>query len=613
MNRLSPIYTEQTECQDCYKCVRECIPKAIRVEDGHAQVVPDRCVLCGHCVAVCPVGAKRVRNDLPRAQALLTRARRVYVSLAPSFVSEFPRTDPEILIMALEQLGFAGVSETALGAQVVSARLAADLEENPAALRLSTACPTAVELVRKYYPQHVEKLTGVWSPLQTHGAMLKQAFGADIGVVFVGPCIAKKREADQTPELVDVAITFDDLRRWLDEAGVDLGTGGEASARAVAAGAAADGARPSVGDAALSGRATPATHGATSHAPAASRFVPARAEEGALYPLEGGMVATMKRNCPVTDAEYMAISGLDSVNSALEELDELAPDSPVFVELLACDGGCINGPRSQSAGGTIVKRHRVLRGAEYERAEYPRRTDVDISCSFHATAVTACDYGAREIRTALRRVGKYDTADELNCGSCGYETCRDFAVALLENRAEQTMCAGYMRKLAQKKANALLRAMPSGVVIVDADLRIVECNRNFARLAGEEAELLYDAKPGLEGIALAEIASFWKLFRDAVHYGEDVLDQDIRHGDRVLSGSVFVIEDGQVAGGIFQDVTAPWVHRDRVVTQAQEVIRKNLSTVQQIASLMGENAAETEAMLNSIIEAYGGSASERTA
>lgn len=601
MNRLSPIYTEQTECQDCYKCVRECIPKAIRVEDGHAQVVPDRCVLCGHCVAVCPVGAKRVRNDLPRAQALLTRARRVYVSLAPSFVSEFPRTDPEILIMALEQLGFAGVSETALGAQVVSARLAADLEENPAALRLSTACPTAVELVRKYYPQHVEKLTGVWSPLQTHAAMLKHAFGEDIAVVFVGPCIAKKREADQTPELVDVAITFEDLKRWLDEAGVDLGTGDDVSARVVA------------DDAASADGTAPATHAPPTHGSTASRFVPARAEEGAIYPLEGGMVATMKRNCPVTDAEYMAISGLDSVNSALEELDELAPDSPVFVELLACDGGCINGPRSKSAGGTILKRHQVLRRAEYERAEYPRRTDVDISCSFHATAVTACDYGTREIRTALRRVGKYDTADELNCGSCGYETCRDFAVALLENRAEQTMCAGYMRKLAQKKANALLRAMPSGVVIVDADLRIVECNRNFARLAGEEAELLYDAKPGLEGIALAEIASFWKLFRDAVHYGEDVLDQDIRHGDRVLSGSVFVIEDGQVAGGIFQDVTAPWVHRDRVVTQAQEVIRKNLSTVQQIASLMGENAAETEAMLNSIIEAYGGSGVEETA
>ncbi|MFW6223609.1 MAG: [Fe-Fe] hydrogenase large subunit C-terminal domain-containing protein, partial [Spirochaetota bacterium] len=519
--------------------------------------------------------------------------RRVYVSLAPSYVSEFSRTDPEILIMALERLGFAGVSETALGAQVVSARLAADLEDDPARLRISSACPTVVDMVRKYYPQHAGKLTGVWSPLQTHAAMLKQAYGADIGVVFVGPCIAKKREADETPELIDVAITFEDLKRWFDEAGVDLGTGDDTPADRRGNG----GGPPNTCD----GAAAP------------SRFVPVRAEEGAIYPLEGGMVATMKRNCPVTDAHYMAISGLGSVHGALEELDRIEPHAPVFIELLACDGGCINGPRSNSAGGTILKRHQVLRRAQYERAEYPRRTAVDIAHRFHATAVTAPDHGAGTIRAALRRVGKYDTADELNCGSCGYETCRDFAVALIENRAEQTMCAGYMRKLAQKKANALLRAMPSGVVIVDADLRIVECNRNFAKLAGQEAELLYEAKPGLEGIALAEVISFWKLFRDAVEHSEDVLDEDIRHGDRVLSGSVFVIEDGQVAGGIFQDVTAPWVHRDRVVTQARGVIRKNLSTVQQIASLLGENAAETEAMLNSIIEAYGGDETEVSA
>lgn len=585
MNRLSPIYTEKTECQDCYKCVRECIPKAIRVENGHAQVMPDRCVLCGHCVAVCPVGAKRVRNDLPRAQALLARTRYVYASLAPSFASEFSSTDPEVLIMALEQLGFAGVSETALGAQVVSARLAAALEEEPRALRISTACPTAVELVQKYYPQHVSKLTSVYSPLQSHALMLKQTYGADIGVVFIGPCIAKKREADETPQLVDVAITFDDLRRWFDEGGIDLGS--------------SEGRRP-----------WRRTVEGTGEAAARPRFVPQCAEEGAVYPVEGGMVATMKRNCSVTDAQYTAVSGLGSVHRALDELDSLEPDCPVFVELLACDGGCVNGPRAATAGGTIGKRHEILRYAEYEHARYPRRANLDIAHVFAPREIDQAAHDATEIRRALRLVGKYDLADELNCGSCGYETCRDFALALLENRAEQTMCAGYMRKLAQKKANALLRAMPSGVVVVDSQLRIVECNRNFARLAGEEAELLYDAKPGLEGISLAELVTFWSLFRDALRHGEEIVDESVRHGERVLNGSVFVIEDGQVAGGIFQDVTAPWVRRDRVVAQAREVIRKNLSTVQQIASLMGENAAETEAMLNSIIEAYGGDSEE---
>ncbi|MGM0675372.1 MAG: [Fe-Fe] hydrogenase large subunit C-terminal domain-containing protein [Spirochaetota bacterium] len=572
MDRLSPVYTEKTECQDCYKCVRECIPKAIRVENGRAQVMPDRCVLCGHCVAVCPVGAKRVRNDLPRAQALLASPTRVYASLAPSFAAEFPTTDPQILVMALEQLGFAGVSETALGAQEVSARLAHELEQSPASLRISTACPTAVEFVSKYYPQHVSKLTSVYSPLQSHALMLKQEYGEEIGVVFIGPCVGKKREADKTPDLVDVAITFEDLRRWFDEAGIDLGVSE---------------APPVAG-------------------PADAGFVPVNAEEGAVYPIEGGMVATMKRNCSVTDAHYMAISGVESVHSALGELDEIEPSCPVFVELLACDGGCVNGPRSQSRGGTIGKRHRVLRYADYENARYPRHSGLDISHQFSSETVETTRHAPSDIRGALRIVGKYEQADELNCGSCGYETCRDFAVALIEGHAEQMMCAGYMRKIAQKKANALLKAVPSGVVIVDSRLRIVECNENFARLAGEEAELLYDAKPGLEGVVLSELVDFAHLFRDAVQGRAEVLNEDIRLNNRVLNGSVFVIERGQVAGGIFQDVTAPWVHRDRVVTRAQEVIRKNLATVQQIASLMGENAAETEAMLNSIIDAYGG-------
>lgn len=570
MNSLSPVYTEQAECQDCYKCVRECIQKAIKVSDGHAEVLPERCVLCGHCVSVCPVGAKRVRCDSIRAQSLILRKAKVYASLAPSFVGAFPDISPFAVVAAIERLGFAGVSETALGAQIVSRQVAADLEETPEKIVISSACPTTVDLIEKYYPEQRESLSDTLSPLQAHGQMLRHLYGDDIGVVFIGPCIAKKKEADDRPDLVDAALTFEELSEWFEQAGID----------------------PSIID----------DEGAA--------FVPYRAAEGAVYPIEGGMIATLKDGAGMRDRNLLSVSGLSDVVDVLEELSAEPPAGGLFLELLACRGGCINGPKCAGPQRNVQKRRRVLEwlpeGQSLERRASRwspiRRNDPAAPVP---TALAALPHTGAEISAALRSVGKHDRSDELNCGSCGYETCRDFAVALIENRAEQTMCAGYMRKLAQKKTNALLRAMPSGVVMVSKELLVLECNRKFVQLLGEEAELLYDAAPGLDGVELKRIVPFWRLFEEALIKDADFVGEDLSYDGRVLNGSVFVVQSGELVGGVFQDVTAPAVQRDRIIAQAQEVITRNLSTVQQIASLMGENAAETEAMLTSIIDAFG--------
>ena len=576
MNRLSPVFTEPAECQDCYKCVRECIPKAIKVTEGHAQVVPERCILCGHCASVCPVGAKRVRNDTIQAQSLILRKPKVFASLAPSFVAAFPDASPFALVSALEQLGFAGVSETALGAQLVSRQVAADLSDGQKGPLVSSACPTTVELIEKYFPQHRPLISDTLSPLQAHGQMLRHLYGEDIGVVFLGPCVAKKQEAEDRPDLIDVALTFEELKEWLEEAEID----------------------PNLID----------DSGAT--------FVPYRAEEGAVYPIEGGMIATLKKGAGVDDRNFLSVSGITSVVDVLQELSEELPEEPVFLELLACKGGCVNGPKCTGPRRNILKRRKVLDWmpdtqsltSQSERWSPIRRESHSLSSMASAASATAIDAVAHtdaEISRALKTVGKHDRRDELNCGGCGYETCRDFAVALLEDRAEQTMCAGYMRKLAQRKTNALLRAMPSGVVMVSSDLRVVECNKKFVELLGEEAQLLYDAAPGLEGVDLKRVVPFWKLFQDALATDSDSLGEDFEYEGRILNGSVFVVQPGQLAGGVFQDITAPAVQRDRIIAQAQEVITQNLSTVQKIASLMGENAAETEAMLTSIIDAFG--------
>lgn len=567
MDFLNPIYTEKAECQDCYKCLRECTVKAIKVEGGRAAVVPELCVLCGHCVEVCPVGAKKVRGDLPRVKRLLETKARVVVSLAPSFASEFPTLDSRSLVAALKRLGFHAVSETARGADIVARRVARELDDaagrSDRKVLISSACPTVVEHVKKYRPRFAAGVTSLYSPLLAHARELRDLYGDDIGVVFIGPCISKKRESDLHGDLVDVAMDFEDLREWL----------------------AAEGIRPE----------------AVFPGPGDS-FVPERAGKGALYPVDGGMIAAVKKYGPAPEARFMSFSGIEEIDRALEELSEEELDAPVFLELLACQGGCVNGPRSRSRSGTVAKRLRVLSYAE----DAPERYDgpvPDIRDERRLQPVRENDPGAEAIAEALRRTGKYTREDELNCGGCGYDYCRDFARAMIAGKAEQGMCVSYMRKLAAKKANGLIRAIPSGVVIVDAELRIIECNRNFAVLLGEDAIQLWDAKPGLEGADLQKLVPFHKYFREVLN-GAEALDRDIHFGRRILHAAVFNIERGSIAGGVFQDITAPWVRKDRVVSQARKVITKNLAVVQKIAFLLGENAAESEAILNSIIDSF---------
>ena len=206
MEHLNPIYTQERECQDCHKCIRECPVKAIRVEDGYARVVPELCIMCGNCVLACPSNAKRVRDDLPKVKELLTSGRKVIVSLAPSFVAQFSGVRPAQIIHALKKLGFFAVSETALGAQQVSASISRLMRSEPKQIWISSACPVVVDFISKYHPECQPHVFGVLSPLLTHCKMLRAHYGDEIAIVFIGPCIAKKKEAEQHPELLDAVL-----------------------------------------------------------------------------------------------------------------------------------------------------------------------------------------------------------------------------------------------------------------------------------------------------------------------------------------------------------------------------------------------------------------------
>jgi iron only hydrogenase large subunit-like protein len=506
---LKPIHTEATECQDCYKCVRGCPVKAIRIENGSAQVMYEHCLFCGHCVQVCPVGAKRVRFDTIRAKQLLNLRQEVWFSLAPSWVSEFPNVSERQMVAAIRRLGFSGVSETALGAEIVS-RAAATMmeEERERRIFISTACPAIVNLIEKFHPHLVPALTALASPVITHARLLRQIYGREIGVVFASPCVAKKSEADAQSATLDLALTFRELADWFERENIDPGN------------------------------LIPED---------ADHFAPQRATNGRLYPVDGGMLAGIRAGTNVTDAAMMSFSGINEIREVLTGLDTLPGRQPLFLELLACEGGCINGPQGVLPGALARKRLTAILAARSGGTDsgpttpYAYEQEPDVSLDFSAQAPDERTITDDELRVAMRSIGKYVTKDELNCSGCGYDCCRDFARALVLGKAERDMCVSWMRKLAQKKANALIRTMPSGIVIVNEDLRIVECNARFASIMGKDIEELFEAKPGLEGASLEKIVPFHKIFSSVLEIGEDIQDRDIRYNNSILHVSIFSI------------------------------------------------------------------------
>ncbi len=559
MNDQKPIYTEKTECQDCYKCVRGCPVKAIRVVSGSAQVIPEACILCGHCTEVCPVGAKKIRNDLGEAIRLLKSKKQVFVSLAPSYRTEFSGIDSAKLIAAILELGFFGVSETALGAQVVSAACADLLYREAGSIQISSACPSVIHLIEQYYPHLVKYITPVVSPLQAHSKLLKAEYGDEVGIVFIGPCVAKKNE---TKDIFDVALTFSDLRRWFNLKSIDW-------------------------------NALPLGHG----------FLPFSAAEGGLYPIDGGMIDGIKCCNPPQNTLFMSFSGVQDIVEALEELDSRHLDRPVFIETLACPGGCVNGPGVSKRGSTAQKRYRVQ-----TETPPPEQRDLhaipNISATYSSREIVQERHSKSEIAEALLKIGKKRGEDELNCGGCGYDSCRDFACALIEAKAEPAMCVSYLRKLAQNKAAALIKAMPSGVVIVDQHLQIVESNAPFISIIGGDAAIVSEADPDLEGAYLERLIPFHGLFADAIQDGTEVQIQDIRYNGKIIRLTLFSIQKHILLGGILQDITEPVIQREQIIEKAQEVMRKNLTTVQQIAFLLGENAADSEVLLSSIVQSF---------
>ncbi len=573
--KREPIYTRINNCRDCYRCVRHCPVKAIRIKDAHAVIIHERCTFCGTCVNECPNSVKTIRNDVDKVTMAFLSKRKVIVSLAPSYVSEFKGYEDNF-VRALYRLGFHAVSETAIGAALVSQALDMYFEEHGSVPFISTACPSVVELVRKYFPEDVDHLAPVPSPLQTHSAYLRKLYGDDIVIVFIGPCIAKKVEADDHPGYPDIALTFREVREWLEEENIDLAN--------MDTGVAVD-------------------------------FVPMKAGKAAAYPIENGQIETSKiwQNHFI-EQEALSVSGITRVMSSLR-----GTHTEDFLEALNCDGGCINGPGTSHEDSAIIRKKSVATHVlsrlhdpevfegdeEFAREVMEKGYGILGAKAPEATGLALSPHSEDEITAALRSLGKTRPEDELNCGGCGYPSCRDMARAMLDGLAETEMCVTKMRKDAESKVDILLSTIPHGVVIVDKELNIADCNKRFIDIFEDYPEGFLDADGlrSFRGTPVSVFVPFAEKFREQFYMNKPS-QYRFRHEGKVMRVTFFLVESKMLLGAMFEDITTPSVRREAVIEKAEEVIMNSMKTVQQIASLLGDNAAETEIVLNSIIEEF---------
>lgn len=561
-NVTQVVFTDKARCRDCYRCVRACPVKAIGVRDGQAFVVKERCISCGTCIRECPQGAKAYRRDLERVIKLVADEPLLAVSVAPSFAAVYSEWEWRRLPSALRKLGFGYVAETAVGAFHVAAQTARVVAAAPERTHICTACPAVVSYVEKYRPELVEALAPVVSPMVAHARLIRAELGIRAKVVFIGPCVAKKAEA-QWPghsRYIACVLTFEELFEWFERKGIVLAELEESSFDA-----------------------SPAGH---------SRF----------FPLPGGLAKTAALHTDLLAEDCVAPSGFAEVSEALDSLREEA--RPRVIEPLFCAQGCINGPGMPDAGGIYGKRAHVLdfarRGAPAEPR--PLAEGVDLAQQFVPdTTAGAEEFTEEQIRAVLERTGKARPEDQLNCGSCGYPSCRDKAIAALRGLAEEEMCVPRMRLLAERRTDRIIETSPNGIVILNERLEIIHMNPAFRKLfccsdavCGRKISYLMDPEP----------------FEKLTVNGSEPVAIVVRHEkyNVLCHEMLYRLEAENQYVGIFVNITNSQANEEKLrqlqsqtADQARELLEHQITMAQQIAKLLGESTARGEELVRNLL------------
>lgn len=542
-----------SRCRDCYKCLRECPVKAIKFVDHEARIISDRCILCGKCTVVCPQNAKRVHSEIGDVEALLASGKPVIASVAPSFVSAFGVKDFAVMGIALGKLGFKMAEETAVGANIVTAEYEKLLETGEYKNFITSACPAINRMIQLYYPKALKYLAPVASPMVAHARLLKKRY-PEAEMVFIGPCIAKKREGRESG-LISAVLTFTELKTLFDEKGIDL--------NAIAA-------------------------------------IPVNEDiknRSKYYPISRGIIKSFNR-LP-QNYEYVAVDGVKRSFDVLEDIDKL---EGMFIEINCCEYACINGPATIKNQGSLKANEDVRRYAQDSlKGGEPGYIDpmgVDYAEGHPRVSLGNVVPSERDIRAVLAKTGKFKPEDELNCGACGYPTCREKAIAVLNGNADLEMCIPYMRKRAESMSYEIIQNSPNGIIMMDYDLKISESNSLARKLLGINLD---DPK----GTYLYESINAAEFFQ-AVSGGKDVHKQKIyiEESKRYVDMNIILLPEHKTLFAVLKDVTDAVEYskeldevREKTLETTDAVIKKQMRVAQEIASLLGETTAETKVAL----------------
>jgi len=403
------IFTVKDRCKVCYACIRECPAKAIRIENGQAEIMPTRCIACGNCVKVCSRSAKMFSFSIDKVKKLLREQPKVAAIVAPSIAAEFTDiSDYKAFVGMIKALGFHYVNEVAFGAELVAHKYQELLNKNPDRSFISTSCPAIVSFVEKHHTQVIGALSPICSPMVATAKVLKKLHGNDVRIVFIGPCIAKKGEAarNQYAGLVDEVISFVELRRMFAEKGL------------------------------------------TEHNVEPFEFDPPIAGKGAVFPISGGMLQTVNLEEDFIKGEIVVAEGRQEIIGVLKEFEEGYLEAKLF-DLLCCNG-CINGPGMSHKHQFFNKRKSISNFAKrkfdkIDLQEWKKNIttylELDLNRTFRPDDQRLQnEAGHGEIKKVMIDLGKKSTEDELNCGACGYDTCWEHATAIVNGNAEIDMC-----------------------------------------------------------------------------------------------------------------------------------------------------------------------------
>lgn len=546
---------KKSNCKNCYKCIRHCPVKSIRFSGNQAYIIGNECILCGHCFVVCPQDAKQIVDETEKVRVLLQSGDPVYVSLAPSFVANYEGVGIGAMREALQQLGFADAEETAIGATMVKNEYDRMVNEDDRDVIISSCCHSVNLLIQKYFPAQLPYLADVLSPMQAHCQDIKRRHpGAK--TVFIGPCVAKKDEADFYEGFVDAVLTFDELSRWLREENIEL--------------------RREV-DADESSKA---------------RF----------FPTTGGILKTMLQNNP--KYTYMAIDGVENCIAALQDLAE-GKIHHCFIEMSACAGSCIGGPVMEKFHRSPVQDYVAVANFAGKKDFAVEQPDiVSMQKTFAAIPRRNQMPSESEIADILRQMGKHTPADELNCGSCGYNTCREKAVAIYQGKAEISMCLPYLKEKAETFSDNIVRNTPNGIIVLNEKLEVQQINKEALKIMN-----LRSASDVL-GDGVIRILDP-KDFVEVLQKGRNIRDRRVylAEYDKYIEETIVYDKEYRLLVCIMRDVTEEENAREKkesisrqTVEVADRVVDKQMRIVQEIASLLGETAAETKIALTKLKE-----------